>query len=309
MKVLVLGGSGLIGKNLKEYVESNKISGEWYFVSSKDADLTVYEDTVKLFDMIEPTHVINLAAYVGGLYKNMNEGVEFFENNILINMNVMRVSKRVQKLVSVMSTCIFPNEVEYPITEDKLHLGPPHYSNEGYSYSKRMVDVLGKAYNREYGTNYVSVIPGNLYGKFDNFNLEDGHVIPALIHKCFLAKENNSSSLIVCGSGRPLRQFTYVVDFVRYLVWMLLEYEGDDSLIISNQKENSIKDVVTIIAKEMGYKGEIYWDIEKSDGQFRKTVSSEKLLSLTSDLYFRDIEEGICETVKWFNCNYPNIRK
>lgn len=309
MKVLVLGGTGLIGKNLEEYVHDNNVYGEWYFVGSKDADLTIYEDVFKLFEIIEPTHVINLAAYVGGLYKNMSEGVEFFENNILINMNVMRASRKVQKLISVMSTCIFPEEVTYPITEDKLHLGPPHYSNEGYSYSKRMIDVLGKAYNREYGTNYVSVIPGNLYGKFDNFNLEDGHVIPALIHKCFLAKENNSSSLIVCGSGRPLRQFTYVVDFVRYLVWMLLEYEGDESLIISNQKENSIKDVVTIIAKEMGYKGEIYWDIEKSDGQFRKTVSSERLLRLTSDLYFRDIEEGICETVKWFSCNYPNIRK
>ena len=177
MNVLVLGGTGLVGKNLEDYIKtSTTISGVWTFVGSKDADLTVYEEVVNLFDKYSPTHVINLAAYVGGLYANLNRPVEFFTNNILINLNVMKASHSnvsIKKLVSILSTCIFPDNVSYPITEEQLHLGPPHPSNEGYAYSKRMVDVLSRAYNKQYGTKYITVIPGNLYGPFDNFNLDN----------------------------------------------------------------------------------------------------------------------------------------
>lgn len=307
MNVLILGGTGLIGKNLKNYIQKEGVSGNWHFVGSKDADLTVYEDVSNLFVRVKPTHVINLAAYVGGLYKNMNNGVEFFERNILINMNVMKASQKVKKLISVMSTCIFPDKITYPITEEKLHLGPPHTSNEGYSYAKRMIDILGKAYNKEYGTKYVSVIPGNLYGPHDNFNIVDSHVIPALIHKCHISQIKDSFT--VCGSGKPLRQFTYAEDFAKYLVWVLLHYEEDEPLIISNEDEYSISSVVTAIAKEMNYEGEIYWDKSKSDGQYKKTVSSAKLRTFIPDLTFRGLEEGLRETVKWFKDNYHILRK
>lgn len=304
-KILVLGGSGLIGKNLANYVSNANISGEWIFCSSKDADLTVYNEVEQLFNKYKPTHVINLAAYVGGLYHNMREPVTFFEQNTLININVMRASKNVKKLISILSTCIFPDDIEYPITEDKLHNGPPHESNEGYSYAKRMVDVLSRSYNKQYGTNYVSIIPGNLYGKHDSFNLDNAHVIPALIHKCYLAKRENKD-FVVSGTGCPLRQFTYAEDLAKYLVWVLDNYNENSPLIISNEIEYSIWDVASTIANKMDFKGKIILDSTQSDGQYKKTVSCEKLKKINTDLFFTDLELGISNTISWF-CGNNNL--
>jgi GDP-L-fucose synthase len=240
----------------------------------------------------------------------MEEGVEFFTKNMLINMNVMKVcfQTKVVKLISMLSTCIFPDKVSYPITEDYLHDGVPHWSNEGYAYSKRMVDVLSRAYNKQHNTKYICVIPGNLYGKYDNFNLNDSHVLPALIHKCYIANKN-SNNLIVNGSGRPLRQFTYAVDLAKLLVWALDSYEDNEPIIFSSNEEHSISSVCDIICKCMKYSGEVVHDFSKEDGQYKKTVSNKKLQKLV-DFKFTSIEEGIYETVEWFNENYTkDIRK
>lgn len=308
MKVLVLGGTGLLGKNLENYVYKFCARNEWVFTGSKDADLRNLEETQKLFELHNPTHVINLAAYVGGLFKNMNENVEFFENNMMITLNVMKCCRNVEKLISIMSTCIFPDKISYPITEDKLHMGPPHPSNEGYSYAKRMIDVLSRLYNNEYGTNYITIIPGNLYGPHDNFNLEDGHVIPSLIHKCFLANENGTN-FTVYGTGNPLRQFTYAEDLAKYIVWALDNYNSNEPLILSTAEENSISYVAQCIAKCINYKGQIVYDIEKSDGQFKKTIDNRKLTELCGDPQFVSLNRGIQLTVNWFLEHYPYVRK
>jgi len=307
MRVLVLGSQGLIGKNLQDLVRDDK-DNEWFFAGRSDANLLVLSEVEKLFDMCSPTHVINLAAYVGGLYKNMTNGVEFFERNILINMNVMKASVYVEKLISVMSTCIFPDDIQYPITEDKLHLGPPHPSNEGYSYAKRMIDVLSRNYNNQYGTKFVTVIPGNLYGPYDNFKIEDAHVIPALMHKMKIAK-STGEQLVVCGSGKALRQFTHASDLSRYLVWMLTNYNDKDPLIVSSEDEYSISDVVNILCKELAYDKEIIWDTSKSDGQLKKTISIDKLKRLHPDVHFRTLQEGLKETVQWFLNSSDSCRK
>lgn len=307
MKILVLGSNGLVGKNLQESVIDDT-ENEWIFATRLDADLTVLKEVEQLFEKVKPTHVINLAAYVGGLYKNMSHGVEFFEKNILINMNVMKASIYVKKLISLMSTCIFPDKIDYPITEEKLHLGPPHSSNEGYSYAKRMIDVLSRAYNKEYGTKYITVIPGNLYGPYDNFNLEDAHVIPALMHKMKNAKLSGEP-LIIFGTGNALRQFTHASDLAKYLVWMLNNYEDKEPLIVSSEEEYSIFDLVQILKKEFNYDGEIIWDNNRSDGQIKKTISCEKLKSVHPDLHFRDLRDGLKETIKWFLNSDNNYRK
>ena len=306
MKILVLGSSGLVGKNLQDLV-SGDIENEWIFATRLDADLTIFKEVESLFEKVKPTHVINLAAYVGGLYKNMSHGVEFFEKNILINMNVMKASLHVKKLISLMSTCIFPDKIDYPITEEKLHLGPPHTSNEGYSYAKRMIDVLSRAYNKQYGTKYITVIPGNLYGQYDNFNLEDAHVIPALIHKMKNAK-SSGEPLIIFGTGNALRQFTHASDLAQCLVWMLNNYEDKEPLIVSSEEEYSIFDLVQILREEFDYNGEITWDNTRSDGQIKKTISSEKLKLLYPSLNFRNLRDGLKETINWF-INSQNYRK
>lgn len=164
-----------------------------------------------MFERVKPTHVIHLAAMVGGLFRNLKYKVEFYRENVLINDNVMECCREynVVKLVSCLSTCIFPDKTTYPIDEDMVHNGHPHSSNAGYAYAKRMIDVMNKCYNEEYGCNYTSIIPTNIYGPHDNFrydfillrfsfalqvlhsfSIEDGHVIPGLIHKCYLAKKN-----------------------------------------------------------------------------------------------------------------------
>ena len=170
--VLVTGGTGLVGKAIEAVVNKEPVEGEkWFYASSADADLRDRESTRKLFERVRPTHVIHLAAMVGGLFRNLKYKVEFYRENVLINDNVMECSKEfnVVKLVSCLSTCIFPDKTTYPIDETMVHDGPPHSSNAGYAYAKRMIDVMNKAYNEEYGCNYTSIIPTNIYGPHDNF--------------------------------------------------------------------------------------------------------------------------------------------
>lgn len=199
--VLVTGGSGLVGKAIERVVtESANPNETWYFASSKDGDLRDKESTRNIFLRVQPTHVIHLAAMVGGLFKNLRYKVEFYRENVLINDNVMECCRefKVKKLVSCLSTCIFPDKTSYPIDETMVHDGPPHTSNEGYAYAKRMIDVMNRCYNEEYGCNFTSIIPTNIYGPHDNYSIEDGHVIPGLIHKCYLAKKNGNKLILMC---------------------------------------------------------------------------------------------------------------
>lgn len=314
MIILVTGSNGLVGKNFKNLIESNfnglKDKINWIFISSKDADLTIYDQVDNIFNKYNPTHVINLAAYVGGLYKNMRENVEFFENNMLININVMKCCHKynIKKLISVLSTCIFPDIIDYPITEDKIHKGPPHFSNIGYSYSKRMIDILSNCYNNQYNTNFISIIPGNLYGPYDNFNINDGHVIPSLVHKCHTAKLNNLD-LIINGTGKALRQFTYVEDLIKLIIWTVYNYNDNEPIILSSNEQLSISDVVDKIVKYNNFNGNIIYDTTKSDGQYKKTISNYKLLNLYPDFKFTSFDDGIKKTIDWFNINYNTLNR
>ncbi|CAL1283765.1 unnamed protein product [Larinioides sclopetarius] len=235
--ILVTGGTGLVGKAIENVVKANTLTDEnWVFLSSKDADLTDVEQTNALFEKYKPTHVIHLAAMVGGLFRNLKYNLDFLRNNIHINDNVLNCSYKhgVQKVVSCLSTCIFPDKTTYPINETMIHNGPPHDSNFGYSYAKRLIDIQNRAYHAQHGCNFTSVIPTNVFGPFDNFNLEDGHVLPGLIHKTYEAKKNGTP-LTIWGSGKPLRQFIYSNDLARLIVWVLREYNEINPIILSGE--------------------------------------------------------------------------
>mmetsp|Transcript_15713 Transcript_15713/g.26998 ORF Transcript_15713/g.26998 Transcript_15713/m.26998 type:complete len:315 (-) Transcript_15713:31-975(-) len=311
--ILVTGGRGLVGQAIADFVNDNKKEGEnWVFVSSKDGDLSKLEETKAIFEKHKPTHVIHLAAMVGGLFRNMKYNVEFFRVNSAINDNVLSCAKefKVKKCVSCLSTCIFPNKTTYPIDETMIHNGPPHSSNEGYSYAKRMIDVLNRLYNAEYECNFTSVVPTNIYGPHDNFNLEDGHVIPGLIHKCYVAKRDNKD-FVVWGSGKPLRQFIFSRDLAELFVWVLRNYESPEPLILSVDEaaEVAIGDVAKAIAKAMKFEGNVVFDTSKADGQFKKTASNAKLRKLYPDYKFTSMEDGIQASVDWFVANYEAARK
>lgn len=303
-KILVTGGSGLVGSAIARLALPKMV-----FVSKKEADLRDPNQTKALFEKIEPTHVIHLAAHVGGVGGNSKHPGEYFRDNILINTNVLEAARisGVKKLVSFLSTCIFPDPTVFPLNEKDLHQGPPHPSNFGYAYAKRMLEVQTRAYRQEWGCNYVTVVGTNIYGPNDNFSLENGHVVSSLIHKCFLAKKNQTD-MPVWGSGKPLREFVLSDDVAKLAVWTMENYDEPTPLILSSGIETSIKELVLLVAKEMNFTGKIIFDSQKSDGQFRKPSDTAKFLKLLPNFKFTPIEKGIAQTVKWFVDNYPNVR-
>jgi GDP-L-fucose synthase len=240
----------------------------------------------------------------------MKHKVDMFEKNILINTNVLKVCHeiKVKKVVSCLSTCIFPDKTTYPIDEIMLHNGVPHFSNDAYAYAKRMLDVQSRAYQEQYNDNFICVIPTNIYGPHDNFNLQDSHVIPGLIHKCYLAKQKGEP-FVIAGTGTPLRQFIYSEDLAILILWALENYNEIEPIIlsVSESDEKSINFVATCIAKKFNYDN-IIFDKEKPDGQFKKTTNNSKLLARIQNFGFTTIEEGISKIVEWFEANYKNSR-
>jgi len=317
--ILVTGGSGLVGKAL-EYVIDNdpvgsrfgKKEGEkWIFLGSKEGDLRDFAATKAIFEKYKPTHVIHLAAIVGGLFANMAGNSTFLRGNILINDNVLQNAHdfHVEKVVSCLSTCIFPDKVEYPLTEEKIHLGPPHNSNFGYSHAKRLVDIQNQAYNVQYGDQFTSVIPTNVFGEWDNYDLTNSHVIPGLVHKCLIAKKQGTP-FVVSGTGKPLRQFIYSRDLARLMIWTLREYKEVTPIILSPAADDevSIKEVADAIVKAVGFEGDYTFDTSKADGQHRKPASNDKLLSLIGEYKFENFEDALAQSVKWLVDNWDVAR-
>jgi GDP-L-fucose synthase len=304
-KILVTGGSGLVGHGIQSIIGEFSDKYKFIFVSSKDYDLYDFQQTNKMFENIQPDLVIHLAANVGGLYKNMTQKVDMLEKNLMINFNVVKCAHDhgVEKLIACLSTCIFPDKIEYPIDETMLHNGPPHNSNDAYAYAKRMLEIHCRAYRESYGDNFVCIIPTNIYGPHDNFHLENAHVLPALIHKCYLAKMDNRD-FIVCGTGKPLRQFIYSHDLARLIMVVLEKYNGDNIILsVDESMEVSIEYVARTIARCFDYEERVVFDSSYSDGQYKKTVTNHTLRELLGDNYtfeFTTIQEGCQKTVDWF---------
>jgi len=312
--ILVTGGTGLYGKAIEEIVKQDPTaaSENWVFLSSKDGNLIERANVDKIFMKHKPTYVIHLAAKVGGLFHNLRKKVDFYRDNTLINDNVLECCRiyGVKKCVSCLSTCIFPDKTTYPIDETMVHNGAPHDSNAGYAYAKRMIDVLNHCYKDQYGLDYTSVIPTNIYGPHDNFSMTDGHVIPGLIHKCYLAKRDGTD-FVIWGSGSPLRQFIYSKDLAELTLWALRSYDSIEPIILSvdESAEVTIKEVAELVAAAMDFKGKLVCDTTKSDGQYKKTACNEKLRQLRPDYTFTPIKEGIKKSVDWFVAHYDSARK
>ena len=307
--ILVTGGYGLVGRAIE-----NLRQGDYYFIflNSKMCDLTNYTETLNFFQELKPDIIIHLAACVGGLFKNMSQRVKMFEENILMNTHVIKIAHLigVQDLIACLSTCVFP-ENDF-LNETILHDGPPHPSNEGYAYAKRMLEVHCRVYREQFGRNYNCIIPTNIYGPHDNFNLEDSHVIPALIHKCYLAIKNNTPFEIK-GSGKPLRQFIYSMDLAK-IIFILLEKKVKGCVILSPTQEYSIKTVAEMIKLSFekainNSKVECLINNKYSDGIYRKTADNSKLNSILPDFEFTSLKDGIDQSVNWFIENYSTLRK
>lgn len=311
MKILITGGTGLVGSAINS-ISKNFPQYTFIFASSKQCDLSNWEQTIQYFKEINPDYVIHLAAMVGGLFKNMKSKVSMLESNLAINSNVLKAAHQVnvKKLIGCLSTCIFPDKTTYPINETMLHDGPPHFSNDAYAYAKRLLEIQCRAYREQYGNNFVCVIPTNIYGPGDNFNLSDAHVIPALIHRCYLAKQSKTP-FVIAGSGKPLRQFIYSEDLAKLFMWVLESYNDNTSIILSvgEKDEVSIGYIGQLIAQSFDYDLNIQFDETKADGQFKKTADNSKLIGLYGNFEFTTISDGIKKSVEWFCNNYEKCRK
>jgi len=300
--ILVTGGSGMVGTALQQVLPGA------VYVSSRDCDLTDPKETLRLFKYQEPEKVIHLAARVGGVLANTKYIGDFYNENTSINLNVLEAARvtGVSKVLSLLSTCIYPDEVEYPLTEEQIHNGPPHESNYGYAYAKRMLDIQSRAYRQQYGCDYVTAVPNNLFGENDNFDLQNSHVIPAMIRKIYEATMD-SRDVYLWGDGSPLREFTYSGDLASILVFLLDNYSEECPINIGNTEEHSIKEVAEIIAELIKFDGKIIWQTDMPSGQHRKPSDNSKFREIC-DVRYTDFGQALTKTCEWFIMNYPKIR-
>ncbi|MHA2039648.1 MAG: GDP-L-fucose synthase family protein [Promethearchaeota archaeon] len=302
-RILITGGSGMVGYGFKQI----KTDHDLILVNRKDADLLNYSEVLNLINSLKPDAVIHLAAKVGGIKANMEQMGDFYNQNIIMNTNVLNACKelKVKKVLSLLSTCVYPDNAIYPLTEDQIHSGKPHDSNYAYAYAKRMLDVQSRSYRKQFGCNFITAIPNNLFGNNDNYHLNDSHVIPAIMHKMYKAK----TDVKLWGDGNQLREFTYSQDLAKILLFLIENYNDEDPINVGNTQEHSIKSIAIKIKKFMNFQGQIIWDTSKPAGQFRKPSSNSKLLKLGwKQNNFTDFDLALQKSCDWFIENYPNVR-
>lgn len=309
-KILVTGARGLVGSAIRRYVETHGSPHEWRFVGRQQVDLLNPKKVEFMFDTLGPDYVIHTAAKVGGIGGNMAGHADYFYENILMNTNVIHECHRhnVKKLLAFSSVCVFPDDVAI-LREDVMHDGPPFSGNFAYAHTKRMVDVQIRAYKSQYGhLNWCSIIPGNIYGTHDLYNLEHGHVMPALIHKLFLAIKNQQKVFPIWGDGQSLREFVFSDDLADVLV-KLLEYDViPERLIVSGFEQHSIAELVSILVKCAGFTGRVEFDHSKPNGQRNRQSDHSLFKSFFPDFQHTDFNEGVAASYQWFADNYPNVR-
>lgn len=304
-KVIVTGGTGMVGSAFKS------LSEDYVLVGTRDCDLRDINQCNQLLkDNSDAEAVIHLAARVGGVQDNINNPTSFFSDNILMNCNVLNAAHHagIDRVLSLLSTCVYPVDAEMPYTEKDVHSGEPHETHFSYAYSKRMLDIQSRGYRKQFGRKYTTAIPNNIYGPNDNFDLNKSHVIPGLIRKIYEAKKNESF-VEIWGSGNPLREFTFSFDVARSLEFLLKMENPSPVVNIGNCREHTVKEVVNIICDKLDFQGEIKWNLQKPDGQFRKPSDNSMFIDLGwSKDGFTSLEDGISMTCDWFKEVYPNIR-
>ena len=306
MKIVITGGSGMIGSAFTR-VNTNH---ELVLINRSHADLLVRGQFTKVLKKENPDAVIHLAARVGGVKSNTKFVSDFYSQNVWINCNVLDEchTAGVERVVSLLSTCVYPDSAIYPLTEDQIHNGAPHFSNFGYAHAKRMLDVHSRSLRQQYNRNYICAIPNNVYGESDFYDLENSHVIPAIIRKMHEAHMSDKP-VELWGSGSPLREFTYSTDIAEILLFLLENYSGARPVNIGNDQETSIMSVAETIASLYGFTNEIVWDSSKPEGQYSKPSSNRLLLDLGwSKKDYTTLDQGLQKTIAWFLKKYPDVR-
>lgn len=307
-KIYVAGHRGLVGsaivRNLQEKGYTNIIGR-----THKELDLTNQAAVNRFFEEERPDVVVLAAAKVGGIHANNTKPAEFAYENMQVQCNVIKCSHdyKVKKLLFLGSTCIYPRMAPQPIPEDALLTGPLEETNEAYAIAKISGMEMCKFFKRQYGDDFISCMPTNLYGPHDNFDLKDSHVLPAMIRKFHEAKESGASTVELWGTGSPLREFLYVDDMADACVFLLENYSGEQHVNIGTGKEVTIKELAETVCRMVGYEGEIVWNKDMPDGTPRKLTNVEKLHALGWH-HKVELEEGVKLAYDWFKENIGQAR-
>ena len=299
MSVLIAGATGLAGSAVARAYTA--LGEEVIPVSRSILDLLDLESTRDFLKLKKPNLVIDAAAKVGGIGANNSKPVEFLSDNLRIQNNLMQASfeAEVEKFVFLGSSCIYPRDCAQPIKEEYLMTGPLEATNSAYAIAKIAGIEMVNSFRKEYGLHWISLMPTNLYGPGDNFNLQDSHVVPALIRKIVDAEATGDSAVTLWGSGSPLREFLHVDDLARAVVLASEIYDKSEHLNVGTGHDLSIKDLAVLISDVAGFKGEIRWDTSKPDGTPRKVLDVSRISSLGWQPTIT-LREGISKTIEWY---------
>ena len=302
MTILVAGGTGLAGSAIVR--ELARVNKKVIGISSKDVNLLDRAKTFSYIKDLKPNIIIDAAAKVGGVGSNNAYPVEFLSQNLQIQSNLMDAAHevKVEKFIFLGSSCIYPRNCAQPIKEDYLLTGELEQTNSAYAIAKIAGIELIKSYRKEYGYSWISAMPTNLYGPNDSFDLENSHVLPALIRKFVEAKRNNSPEVVLWGSGTPLREFLHVDDLAKAILVCLEKYDDSQQINIGSGDEISIRDLGQKIAKLTGFTGKVVWDSNRPDGTPRKVLDSTKINKLGWKAAIT-LDQGIAATVEWYQEN------
>lgn len=300
-RVVVTGGAGFLGSFVVEKLRQRGCA-QIVVPRSRSCDLRETDAIVQLYEETRPHIVIHLAAVVGGIGANRANPGRYFYDNAIMGIQLMEYARRyeVEKFVAVGTICAYPKFTPIPFQEDALWMGYPEETNAPYGLAKKMMLVQAQAYRQQYGFNAIYLLPVNLYGPRDNFDLESSHVIPALIRKCLTAKAQNAPEVVLWGDGSPTREFLYVEDCAEGILLATERYNGDLPVNLGTGGEISIRDLATLIAQEVGYEGRIVWDTAQPNGQPRRCLDTRRARELFGFCAQVDFHEGLRQTVAWY---------
>lgn len=302
-RICVTGGAGFLGSFVVERLIAAGVDRAHIFVPRRaQYDLTRETDVARLYDDARPDVVLHLAAEVGGIGANRAHPGRFFYANLAMGLHLIEHARRrgVQKFVQIGTICAYPKYTPVPFREEALWDGYPEETNASYGIAKKALLAMCQAYRAEYGLNAIYLLPVNLYGPRDNFDLETSHVIPAMIQKFWEARQAAAPEVALWGDGSPTREFLYVDDAAEGIVAALMQYDGPEPVNLGTGREIRISDLAALVAREIGYAGRIVWDTSKPNGQPRRCLDVSRAKQLFGFEARTSFEDGLRRTIAWY---------